>query len=116
MRSKSFFEFHIVYISIYSKLLRQKLRTLQTADFEQNWDYLPFFQILTALSTIFWQVLHRGEAVLRKHLRSFENQINNIIRRTKGKRTMIKFHQFYSAKKIPELKTAKNPIFLNGKP
>ena len=39
-------------------------------------------------------VQHRGEAVLRKHLRTFEeNQMSNIIRRTKGKRT-LKFHQF----------------------
>ena len=48
---------------------------------------------------------HRGEAVLRKHLRrklrTFEEtQISNIIRRAKGKRTLLlKFHQFYSAKK-----------------
>ena len=48
------------------------------------------------------KILHRGEAVLRKHLRSFENQISNIIRRTKGKRSMLKFHQFYSAKKYPK--------------
>ena len=66
--------------------------------------------------------------MLRKHLRSFENQINNIIRRTKGKRTMLKFHQIYSAKKIPEgmgislenhsspTENSKKPIFLNGKP
>ena len=59
--------------------------------------------------------------MLRKHLRSFENQISNIIRRTKGKWSMLKFHQFYSAKKypkgwakvsktiLPQLKTAKNP-------
>ena len=49
-------------------------------------------------------MLHRGEAVLRKHLRTFEeNQISNIIRRTKGKRT-LKFHQFYNIQrqKIPE--------------
>ena len=47
--------------------------------------------------------LHRGEAVLRKHLRTFEeNQISNIIRKTKGKRR-LKFHQFYSAKKYPKL-------------
>ena len=45
---------------------------------------------------------HRGEAVLRKHLRTFEeNQISNIIRKTKGKRR-LKFHQFYSAKKYPK--------------
>ena len=42
------------------------------------------------------KIEHRGEAVLRKHLRTFEeNQISNIIRRTKGKRT-LKFHQFYN--------------------
>ena len=30
-------------------------------------------------------IRHRGEAVLRKHLRTFEeNQISNIIRKTKG--------------------------------
>ena len=48
--------------------------------------------------------LDRGEAVLRKHLRTFEeNQISNIIRRIKGKRT-LKFHQFYNIQrqKIPE--------------
>ena len=50
--------------------------------------------------------LHRGEAVLRKHLqrrlRTFEeNQISKIIRRTKCKITLLKFHQFYSAKKYP---------------
>ena len=45
---------------------------------------------------------HRGEAVIRKHLRTFEeNQISNIIRKTKGKRR-LKFHQFYSAKKYPK--------------
>ena len=46
----------------------------------------------------------QGEAVLRKHLRTFEeNQISNIIRRTKGKRTS-KFHEFYKKQrqKIPE--------------
>ena len=60
--------------------------------------------------------------MLRKHLRSFENQISNIIRRTKGKRSMLKFHQFYSAKKypkgwaqvsktiLPQLKTAKTHL------
>ena len=66
---------------------------------------------------------YRGEAVLRKHLRTFEeNQISNIIRRTKGKRT-LKIHQFYSAEKypkgyaeisktiLPQLKTAKTPSF-----
>ena len=43
--------------------------------------------------------------MLRKHLRrkllTFEEtQISNIIRRAKGKRTLLlKFHQFYSAKK-----------------
>ena len=48
------------------------------------------------------KMVHRGEAVLRKHLRTFEeNQISNIIRKTKGKR--LKFHQFYnSAKKYPK--------------
>ena len=50
-------------------------------------------------------LLHRGEAVLRKHLRKKlrtfeETQISNIIRRAKGKKTLLlKFHQFYSAKK-----------------
>ena len=42
--------------------------------------------------------------MLRKHLRTFEeNQISNIIRRTKGKRT-LKFHQFYNIQrqKIPK--------------
>ena len=49
-----------------------------------------------------YQNKHRGEAVLRKHLRTFEeNQISNIIRKTKGKRR-LKFHQFYSAKKYPK--------------
>ena len=54
---------------------------------------------------IFGQYLHmrdRGEVVLRKHLRTFEeNQISNVIRRTKSKR---KFHQFYNIQrqKIPE--------------
>ena len=48
---------------------------------------------------------HRGEAVLRKHLRrklrTFEeNQISSIIRRTKGKRTLLKFRELY--KKIPK--------------
>ena len=54
---------------------------------------------------VFWtRMLHRGEAVLRKHLRrklrTFEeNQKSNIIRTTKGKRTLLlKFRQFYSAK------------------
>ena len=47
-------------------------------------------------------IRHRGEAVLRKHLRTFEeNQISNIIRKTKGKRR-LKFHPFYSAKKYPK--------------
>ena len=47
----------------------------------------------------------RGEVVVRKHLRrqlrTFEEtQISNIIQRAKGKRTLLlKFHQFYSAKK-----------------
>ena len=73
---------------------------------------------------------HRGEAVLRKHLRTFEeNQITNIIRRTKGKRK-LKFHQFYNIQrqKIPEririslenhsspTENSKQPIFLNEKP
>ena len=73
---------------------------------------------------------HRGEAELRKHLRTFEeNQISNIIRRTKGGRT-LKFHEFYNIQrqKISEririslenhsspTENSKNPIFLNGKP
>ena len=59
---------------------------------------------------------HTGETVLRKHLRTFEeNQISNIIRRTKGKGT-LNFHQFYSAKN-PRRDTHKsrNPFFLNWK-
>ena len=72
---------------------------------------------------------HRCEAVVRKHLRTFENQISNIIRRTKGKRT-LKFHQFYNiqGQKIPEririslenhsspTENSEKPIFLNEKP
>ena len=43
--------------------------------------------------------IHRGEAVLRKHLQTFEeNQKSNIIRRTKGKRTLIKFINFTAPK------------------
>ena len=68
--------------------------------------------------------------MLRKHLRTFEeNQISNIIRRTKGKRT-LKFHQFYNIQrqKIPErihislenhsspTENSKKPIFFNEKP
>ena len=68
--------------------------------------------------------------MLRKHLRTFgENQINNIIRRTKGKKT-LKFHQFYNIQrqKIPEririslenhsspTENSQKPIFLNEKP
>ena len=68
--------------------------------------------------------------MLRKHLRTFEeNQISNIIRRTKGKRK-LKFHEFYNIQrqKIPErirkslenhsspTEKSKKPIFLNGKP
>ena len=65
---------------------------------------------------------------LRRKLRTFEEtQISNIIRRAKGKRTLLlKFHQFYSAKKpegIPinlENNSAtgnnRRPIFLNRKP
>ena len=53
-------------------------------------------------NNLFHILKHRCEAVLRKHLRSFENQIRNIIRRTKGKRSMLKFHQLYSAKKYPK--------------
>ena len=68
--------------------------------------------------------------MLRKHLRAFEeNQISNIIRRTKGKRT-LKFHQFYNMQrqKIPEririslenhsppTENSKKTIFLNEKP
>ena len=68
--------------------------------------------------------------MLRKHLRTFEeNQTSNIIRRTKGKRT-LKFHQFYNIQrqKIPEririslenhsspTENSKKPIFLNEKP
>ena len=76
--------------------------------------------------------IHRGEAVLRKHLRrrlrTFEeNQISKIIRRTKCKMTILKFHQIYSVKKytkgyasisktiLPQLETAKKPISLNRK-
>ena len=71
---------------------------------------------------------HRGEAVLHKHLRTFEaNQISHIIQRNKGKRTLLKFRQFYSAKNnrrdthksrkpfFPNWKQQK-AIFLNGKP
>ena len=77
-------------------------------------------------------VKHRGEAVLRKHLRrklrTFEEtQISNIIRRAKGKRTLLKFHQFYSAKKSRRIPinlennsspsgNNRKPIFLNRKP
>ena len=73
-------------------------------------------------------VQHRGEAVLRKHLRTFEeNQMSNIIRRTKGKRT-LKFLQFNNIQhqKIPEririslenhsspTENSKKPIFLKN--
>ena len=75
-------------------------------------------------------LLHRGETVLRKPLRTFEeNQLSNIIRRTKGKRT-LKFHQFYNIQrlKISErlrislenhsspTENIKKPIFLSEKP
>ena len=68
--------------------------------------------------------------MVRKHLRTFEeNQISNIIRRTKGKRT-LKFHQFHNiqGQKIPEririslenhsspTENSEKPIFLNEKP
>ena len=66
---------------------------------------------------------------LRRKLRTFEEtQISNIIRRAKGKRTLLlKFHQFYSAKNpegIPINLENNNspsgnnrkPIFLNRKP
>ena len=29
------------------------MRKLRIGNFEQNWDFLPFFQFLTALSTLF---------------------------------------------------------------
>ena len=65
---------------------------------------------------------HRGEAVLRKHLhrrlRTFEeNQMSKIIRRTKCKMTLLKFHQFYSAKKYPKeyARESRNPFFPNWK-
>ena len=76
--------------------------------------------------------VYRGEAVLRKHLRrklrTFENQISKTLRRTKGKRTLLQFHQFYSAKKypkgyaytsktsFPQLETAKNPSYTTENP
>ena len=37
--------------------MRKILRKLQIADFDQNWDFLPFFRIWTVLSTVFRQVL-----------------------------------------------------------
>ena len=60
------------------------------------------------------QYLHRGEAVLRKHLRTFEeNQISNFIRKTKGKRR-LKFHQFYSAKNTRrDTRKPRKPFFPN---
>ena len=57
IRDKSFLEFYLVRISVLLKFLRQKLIKLQIADFEQNWDFLPFFQFFTASSTLFRQVL-----------------------------------------------------------
>ena len=68
--------------------------------------------------------------MLRKHLRTFEeNQISKIIRKTKGKRT-LKFRHFHNIErqKIPEririslenhsspTENSKKPIFLNEKP
>ena len=48
----SFLEFQLVYNSIFLKFLKQKLRKLQIADFEQNWDFLPFFHFLTISSSV----------------------------------------------------------------
>ena len=65
--------------------------------------FLQFLPTLLDLNkaNIFDICQHRGEAVLRKHLRTFEENQINIIRKTKGKRR-LKFHQFYSAKKYPK--------------
>ena len=65
--------------------------------------------------------IHRSEAVLRKHLQrklrtSEENQISNIIQRTKGKRILLKFHQFYSAKNTRrDTHKSRKPFFPNWK-
>ena len=61
-------------------------------------------------------IRHRGEAVLRKHLRTFEeNQRSNIIRRTKNQKT-LKFHQFYSAKNTRrDTHNSRKPFFPNSK-
>ena len=65
--------------------------------------------------------LHRGEAMLRKHLhrrlRTFEeNQISKIIRRTKCKKTLLKFHQFYRAKNTRrDTHKSRKPFFHNWK-
>ena len=53
IRDKNFLEFHLVYISVFKIFLGQKLRELLIADFEQIWDFFPFFQFLTILSTVF---------------------------------------------------------------
>ena len=55
---------------------------------------------------------------LRRKLRTFEeNQISNIIRRTKYKRTLLlKFHQFYSAKNTRrDTHKFQKPFFPNWK-
>ena len=46
-------EFRLVYIGVLQKNCRQKLRKLQKADFDQNWDSLRFFEFLTVSSTVF---------------------------------------------------------------
>ena len=59
-------------------------------------------------------IKHRGEAVLRKHLRTFEeNQISNIIRKTKGKRR-LKFHNFTAPKNTRrDTRKPRKPFFPN---
>ena len=57
---------------------------------------------------------------LRRKLRTFEEtQISNIIRRAKGKRTLLKFHQFYAKNPdgIPiNLENNSSPTGNNRKP
>ena len=66
-------------------------------------------------------IKHRGEAVLRKHLRrklrTFEEtQISNIIRRANGKRTLLlKVHQFYAKKSRGDTHKCRKQFFSNWK-
>ena len=58
IRSKSFLEFQLVYISVFETFLGQKLRKLQIADPEQIWYFFSVFPIFDCFIHSFISMFH----------------------------------------------------------